>query len=95
MFRAIACRVQIEGADAMSQRTLDTETTTVPTKFAHMVINTRQYEAMKRWYGDVLGMEIVVDNGMLCFLTFDDEHHRLALVNLPDLKEQSPELCRR
>ena len=75
----------------MAQRTLDTQTTITPTKFAHMVINTRQCEEMKRWYGDVLGMEVVVDNGMLCFLTFDDEHHRLALVNMPDLKEQSPE----
>ncbi len=75
----------------MAQRTLDTQTIIAPTKFAHMVINTRQYEEMKRWYGDVLGMEVVVDDGRLCFLTFDDEHHRLALVNLPDLKEHSPE----
>ncbi|MCZ6617592.1 MAG: VOC family protein [Gammaproteobacteria bacterium] len=75
----------------MAERTLDTRNTIIPTKFAHMVLNTRQYEEMKRWYADVLGMEVVVDNGRLCFLTFDDEHHRLALVNLPDLKEQSPE----
>ena len=33
------------------------------------------------------GVEFVVASAG----TFDDEHHRLALVNLPDLKEQSPE----
>jgi catechol-2,3-dioxygenase len=33
----------------------------------------------------VLKAEVVHDNGRICFLTYDDEHHRLALVNVPGL----------
>jgi len=75
----------------MAERTLDTRTTVIPTKFAHMVINTPRYEEMKRWYHDFLGMKVVMDDGRLCFLTYDDEHHRLALLNLPKLKPRDRE----
>ncbi|MBV1906467.1 MAG: VOC family protein [Pseudomonadales bacterium] len=67
-------------------RELDIGQIVTPGQFAHIVIDTPDIEAMKAWYGDVLGMKVVADNGFLCFLTYDDEHHRLALVNNPKLK---------
>ena len=57
----------------------------VPTKFAHVVFRTSNIEAMKNWYCTVLGAHAVFENPMIAFLTFDDEHHRVAIINLPDL----------
>jgi catechol-2,3-dioxygenase len=56
-----------------------------PDAFAHFVLRTSNLEGMRRWYQTVLNARMVHDNGRLCFLTYDDEHHRLALVNVPGL----------
>lgn len=70
-------------------RSLDTSQTIRPTEFAHIVLSTNQYEAVKAWYGTVLGMEVVVESGPLCFMSYDGEHHRLAIVNDPKLETRS------
>ena len=41
--------------------------------------------AMVDWYATVLNMHVVKQNDFICFLTYDDEHHRLAIVNIPGL----------
>jgi catechol 2,3-dioxygenase-like lactoylglutathione lyase family enzyme len=56
-----------------------------PHLFAHFVLRTANLPAMRDWYKTVLNANIVFDNGTLCFLTYDDEHHRLALINVPGL----------
>jgi catechol-2,3-dioxygenase len=56
-----------------------------PDGFAHFVVRTSNFEGMRRWYQTALNAEVVHDNGQLCFLTYDDEHHRLALINVPGL----------
>lgn len=38
---------------------------------------------MRNWYLEVLDAHVVFENDMLSFMTFDEEHHRLALVQLP------------
>jgi catechol-2,3-dioxygenase len=58
-----------------------------PSLFAHFVVRTSNFEGMRAWYQTVLTAKIVHDNGTLCFMTYDDEHHRLALVNVPGLKK--------
>ena len=58
-----------------------------PALFAHFVVRTSNFEAMRAWYKTVLNARIVHDNGTLCFMTYDDEHHRLALVNVPGLQK--------
>jgi len=70
-------------------RTLDTTTVQKPAYMAHFVLRARDLEAMIAWYGAVLGMEVVQRNEMLAFLTFDDEHHRMALVRTPQ-QEPAP-----
>ena len=57
-----------------------------PVKFAHVVYMTRRYEAMIAWYRDVFEAEIVNQDPALCFMTYDDEHHRFAFANLDLLK---------
>lgn len=51
-------------------------------KLAHVVYRTHQLDAMLQWYRAVFGAEIVYRNPALAFLTFDDEHHRLAFADL-------------
>lgn len=57
--------------------------TVAPAKLAHIVLRTSRIEAMRDWYADVLGAVVVFDGGFLAFLTYDDEHHRVALVSDP------------
>jgi len=60
----------------------------VPRKLAHVVRRTDRFEEMVRWYCTVLGAEVVYSNGMLAFLTYDDEHHRLAIAGIPGLADR-------
>ncbi len=53
-----------------------------PTKLAHIVYRTRRYDEMLRWYVTVFDAKVQYQNPALAFLTFDDEHHRFALVNM-------------
>jgi catechol-2,3-dioxygenase len=62
-----------------------------PVKFAHLVLRTSQFDEMLRWYKTVLEAEVMLGNPMITFLTYDDEHHRIAIVNIPGLKEPQPE----
>ena len=62
-----------------------------PAKFAHIVLRTSRFEEMMTWYKTVLEVEVVLQNPMVSFLTYDDEHHRLAIANMPDLKDRAPQ----
>jgi catechol-2,3-dioxygenase len=53
-------------------------------KFAHVVFQTGQLEKMKRWYMDLLDGHVVYEGHNLCFLTHDEEHHRVALLQPPE-----------
>jgi catechol 2,3-dioxygenase-like lactoylglutathione lyase family enzyme len=57
-----------------------------PTKLAHVVLKTHRFEEMLNWYGLVLNASITAEtesSPRLGFLTFDEEHHRVALVEEP------------
>ncbi len=59
-----------------------------PTKLAHVVRRTTRFAELVRWYCTVLGAEVVHGDATLAFLTYDDEHHRIAIVGIPGLDEQ-------
>src|SRR5262245_47354316 len=61
-----------------------------PVKLAHIVRRTSRFEEMVRWYETVLGAHVVHADEMLAFLTYDDEHHRIAIARLPGLEDQPP-----
>jgi len=46
---------------------------------------------MIEWYQTVLAARIVFCDERLCFLSYDDEHHRLALINIPGLPVRDPD----
>jgi catechol-2,3-dioxygenase len=66
------------------KRTVEREQALPPAKLAHFVLRTPNFNAMSEWYQSVLAAKPVFENGFLCFMTYDDEHHRLALVNTPE-----------
>ena len=60
-----------------------------PVQLAHVVRRTSRFQEMLEWYQVALGAKIVHADAMLAFLTYDSEHHRIAIVNLPGLEEQA------
>ena len=62
-----------------------------PNKFAHVVYKTHKYEEMIQWYVDVFGAKIQNKTDRLAFLTYDDEHHRFAFINIGPAGEDVPE----
>jgi catechol 2,3-dioxygenase-like lactoylglutathione lyase family enzyme len=59
-----------------------------PAKLAHIVLRTNQYAKMLDWYKTVFNAKPAFENEMLAFLSYDDEHHRVALLNIPTLADQ-------
>jgi len=66
-----------------------------PTKFVHVVYRTRRFEPMVRWYETVFDAKVQYQNPALAFLTYDDEHHRFAFVNLDVIQPGGSEADRR
>lgn len=53
-----------------------------PSKLAHVLYRTRRFEPMVAWYQAVFGAHVQYQNPALAFLSYDDEHHRFAFLNL-------------
>jgi catechol-2,3-dioxygenase len=71
--------------ESLQQRRTIATAPVSPGIFAHFVLRTSNLATMREWYRTVLNARVVHDNGRLCFLTYDEEHHRLALINVPGL----------
>src|SRR5260221_4347522 len=56
-----------------------------PTKLAHVVFQTNRLKEMRDWYCAVLGGRVVYEDGHLSFVTYDDEHHRVAFIDFGPL----------
>lgn len=52
-----------------------------PAKLAHVVLRSRQFRAAQQWWAELLAGRVVFANDLLAFITYDEEHHRLALFN--------------
>ena len=52
-------------------------------KFAHFVLQTGRLEEMRDWYCTLLDGHVVFERGPLSFITYDDEHHRIAFLAPP------------
>ena len=60
-----------------------------PARFVHVVYRTRRFEQMIDWYRAVFDCKVQYQNPVLAFLTYDDEHHRVALINLSAVKPEA------
>ncbi len=63
----------------------------VPSYMAHYVIRTNRYEEVVSWHKTFFQADEVFANDFITFLAFDDEHHRIAIGRLPDLKDHDPQ----
>jgi catechol-2,3-dioxygenase len=60
-------------------------------KFAHIVFQTGKPREMRDWYCTVLDGHVVYEDETLTFITFDEEHHRVALLHPPiPMERKSP-----
>jgi len=65
------------------KRDLDNQTLLKPRNFAHFVLRTTDLKASIAFYEKLLGMHVVHQAPFIAFMTYDDEHHRIALVATP------------
>ena len=71
------------------RRSLDAARVISPRKLAHIVLQAKRFREMVAWYEKVLGARVVHAHGeAICFLTYDDEHHRIAIAAMPDIQEK-------
>lgn len=60
-----------------------------PAKLAHIVLRSnKRFEEMAEWYRHALNAQYVHKDAMLAFLTYDEEHHRIAVANVPDMVDR-------
>ncbi|ORX96466.1 Glyoxalase/Bleomycin resistance protein/Dihydroxybiphenyl dioxygenase [Clohesyomyces aquaticus] len=64
-----------------------------PTALAHAVLRTTSanYAAMIQFWIDLLNADIVHATPVLTFLRYDEEHHRIAIVQTPDTVDKPKE----
>ena len=71
---------QILGPTLITRTLADTDKPIPPNRLAHIVFRTNQLDTMIQWYNTVLGGHTVFSDEHIAFLTYDDEHHRVALI---------------
>jgi len=59
-----------------------------PAKLSHAVLRTTRLKEMVEWYKTVLNAEVLYENDFLVFMTYDEEHHRIAFAAVPGLVEK-------
>jgi catechol 2,3-dioxygenase-like lactoylglutathione lyase family enzyme len=66
-----------------------------PKSFVHVVYRTRRFEEMLAWYEVVFDARVQQRNPVMAFLTYDEEHHRFAFVDLAVLQPEGNEKQKR
>ncbi len=59
-----------------------------PIKLAHVVFRTSRLREMLEWYRVALNAKPAFESDTIAFLAYDDEHHRVAFIQVPSLAEQ-------
>ncbi|KAI0106883.1 Glyoxalase/Bleomycin resistance protein/Dihydroxybiphenyl dioxygenase [Daldinia grandis] len=59
-----------------------------PDHLAHVVLRTGRFKPVVEFYKVFLGARVVSENESLAFLTYDSEHHRVAIVSIPGLGDK-------
>ena len=66
-----------------------------PKKLAHVVLRTKEGRVQKilDWYKTVLEGEAMYENPAIGFVTYDNEHHRIAVLALPGVGDHVDMTC--
>lgn len=65
-----------------------TKKVTAPVKLAHVVLRSNNMDRLAEWYVTFLGGRLVLRNPVISFITYDDEHHRIAIVSMPEIENK-------
>lgn len=60
----------------------------VPTQIAHFVVYTSRFKEMVAFYKTAFSLESSHEDDNVAFMTYDEEHHRIAVVNIPGLSDR-------
>ncbi|KAH9821429.1 glyoxalase/Bleomycin resistance protein/Dioxygenase [Teratosphaeria destructans] len=61
-----------------------------PASLAHVVLRTAKFAQMVEFYTTFLGGTITHGNDFVCFITYDSEHHRIAILAVPGTGPKNP-----
>lgn len=61
-----------------------------PSTLAHVVLRTANLQNMVQFYTTFLGGTVTYGNDMISFITYDAEHHRIALLGIPGTSAKIP-----
>lgn len=64
-----------------------------PASLAHVVLRTSNLQKMVEFYINFLGGTVTYGNDMISFITYDEEHHRIALLGIPGTSPKNPSTC--
>ncbi|KAF3057197.1 Biphenyl-2,3-diol 1,2-dioxygenase 2 [Daldinia childiae] len=59
-----------------------------PDRLAHVVLRTGRFKLVVEFYKIFLGAHVVLESGSIAFLTYDGEHHRIAIIAMPGLENK-------
>lgn len=59
-----------------------------PSKFAHIVLRSPNYEKMCAFYTELLQARSAFESPLVTFLRYDDEHHRIVIINMPGIPQK-------
>src|SRR3546814_6827741 len=59
-----------------------------PSAFVHFVLQTSKFSDQVEFYKKFFNAWEVFRNDMIAFITYDEEHHRLAIGYVPDLRDR-------
>ena len=61
-----------------------------PSSLAHVVLRTANFKSMVDFYITFLGGSVTYGNDFLSFITYDEEHHRIAIIGVPGTGPKQP-----
>jgi catechol-2,3-dioxygenase len=64
-----------------------------PRTLAHVVLRTANLQRMADFYVTFLGGNVTFDNEQLSFITYDEEHHRIAIIGIPNTQPKNASSC--
>jgi catechol-2,3-dioxygenase len=64
-----------------------------PVSLAHVVLRTANLARSAAFYTAFLGGHVAYSNPTISFITYDEEHHRIALVELPGTRPKDAAAC--
>ena len=74
---------------AETSRVLDMDADIRPTHISHLAIATDNFAAVADWWQTVLNMKPSLDADGMRFMTFDWEHHKVVVFEMPDLQRRT------